>query len=555
MATDRIPQRNRNLKRKGTVPSDGARALRCAFYRRVSSAEQVKGTSLDDQLERLNLIAELEGYEVAGDYWDEASGTDNKRRDLQRLLSDARRGEFSLVIVTKLDRLFRNTRLLLNYLHELQSCGVDLLAHGEGINTRKPGMATIILALIGAIAEWEGERIRQRTKEARAYRTARGEWSSGRTPYGYRFDPAKKELAVHEPEAEVVRYIYRLYSHEGMGHVRLAELLNTEGKPTPRPSRKKTRHWTKSTVSAIIKHPGYRGGPSEQWPFTTPPIVSPELWQVAQQRAATNRHVRPLRDTPWLLQGLLRCSICGNVLRTALDHPDRNGGFRRYECPSRRRDLHLNGSARCTLPRLPAEWLEMEITNKILELFRDPKLFVERCEDYIQDMESHKVEVERLLRPTQEQIDHIHEEMDIIDTMLRVHRIEHGVYETEMVELQSKLRSLEQHQRELDPELVGEYHALDNEISTMREAVTQVMDRLDRLPLNLESRYKGGSGLHTVWDWAREDDMVDFVGSPRELMIRFNMSFLVYPDHIEARGALPMEAVVVGVPEDKAGCR
>ena len=81
--------------------------MKVAIYSRVSTHDQ------DEQLQvpRLREFCSRLGYEIIQEYSDEASGKNANRPGWKALLSDARRGEFSAVIVTKLDRVMRFTTL------------------------------------------------------------------------------------------------------------------------------------------------------------------------------------------------------------------------------------------------------------------------------------------------------------------------------------------------------------------------------------------------------------------------------------------------------------
>ena len=95
---------------------------RVALYARVSTQEQVvEGVSIEAQLAALKAYAKSQGWEVADEYVDGGfSGGTDDRPALKRLLIDADRRRFSIVAVCKLDRFFRNLRLLLNNLHGLE---------------------------------------------------------------------------------------------------------------------------------------------------------------------------------------------------------------------------------------------------------------------------------------------------------------------------------------------------------------------------------------------------------------------------------------------------
>ena len=85
---------------------------RCAIYIRVSTEEQhLNGLSLPAQRKALEEYAARNGYYVAGIYADEgisARKSMSKRKELMRLLEDIRQDKIDMVLVTKLDRWFRN---------------------------------------------------------------------------------------------------------------------------------------------------------------------------------------------------------------------------------------------------------------------------------------------------------------------------------------------------------------------------------------------------------------------------------------------------------------
>jgi site-specific DNA recombinase len=71
-------------------------------------------------------------------------------------LEDARKREFNVIVVYRLDRLFRNLRLLVNTAYELRELGIGLISVTEPFDTSTPtGRAG--LHLLGTMAEWQRE--------------------------------------------------------------------------------------------------------------------------------------------------------------------------------------------------------------------------------------------------------------------------------------------------------------------------------------------------------------------------------------------------------------
>jgi DNA invertase Pin-like site-specific DNA recombinase len=132
---------------------------RAALYCRVSTADQHPETQLLD----LREMSKQRGYEVVHEYTDVISGAKSKRPGLDQLMADARRNNFSILIVAAFDRLARNVRHFLEVLDELNHLGIAFLSVRENIDSSGPlGRAMIII--VGAIAELERSLIVERVK-------------------------------------------------------------------------------------------------------------------------------------------------------------------------------------------------------------------------------------------------------------------------------------------------------------------------------------------------------------------------------------------------------
>jgi DNA invertase Pin-like site-specific DNA recombinase len=132
---------------------------RCGLYARVSTAEQ----HLETQLCDLRAIAAQRGYEVSREYTDTISGAKSKRPGLDRLLADARRHQFDIVLVSAFDRVARNVRHFLEVLDELNHIGIEFVSLRENIDTGGP-LGRAMVVIVGAIAQVERQAIVERVK-------------------------------------------------------------------------------------------------------------------------------------------------------------------------------------------------------------------------------------------------------------------------------------------------------------------------------------------------------------------------------------------------------
>jgi DNA invertase Pin-like site-specific DNA recombinase len=108
-------------------------------------------------------MAQQRGYEIFQEYVDTISGSKSKRPGLDRLLSDARRGQFDVVLVAAFDRVARSVRHLLEVLDELNHLGIEFVSLRENIDTGGP-LGRAIVVIVGAIAELERNLIIERIK-------------------------------------------------------------------------------------------------------------------------------------------------------------------------------------------------------------------------------------------------------------------------------------------------------------------------------------------------------------------------------------------------------
>ena len=130
---------------------------RCALYIRISTGDQ----NTDLQQNELREYAEFRKWEIVEIYSDTMSGAKDKRPALDRLMADARRGKFDVVVVWRFDRFARSTSHLLRALEEFQSLGIDFVSLKEAIDTSS-ATGKMIFTVLAAVAELERSTIRER---------------------------------------------------------------------------------------------------------------------------------------------------------------------------------------------------------------------------------------------------------------------------------------------------------------------------------------------------------------------------------------------------------
>ncbi|MEQ1897625.1 MAG: recombinase family protein [Vicinamibacterales bacterium] len=143
--------------------------MRAAIYARVSTVDQEP----ENQLQELRRYLTARGW-TGQEYVDRGvSGSKDRRPALDTLVQDARRRRFDVVVCWRLDRLGRNLKHLITLLEDLQALGVAFVSLAEGIDATTPA-GKLQMHILGAIAEFERERIRERVLAGLARARAQG---------------------------------------------------------------------------------------------------------------------------------------------------------------------------------------------------------------------------------------------------------------------------------------------------------------------------------------------------------------------------------------------
>jgi DNA invertase Pin-like site-specific DNA recombinase len=144
--------------------------IRVARYLRVSRHDQ--DTALQD--DETGSFGKNRGWRIAETYKDQGiSGAKDRRPSLDRMLADARRRKFDLVLVYKADRLFRSLRHMVTTLDELAALGVGFVSVTEPFDTSTPS-GKLLLHIVSAMAEFERSLLIERVKSGVAAARRRG---------------------------------------------------------------------------------------------------------------------------------------------------------------------------------------------------------------------------------------------------------------------------------------------------------------------------------------------------------------------------------------------
>jgi site-specific DNA recombinase len=542
------------------------------LYARVSTQEQaIEGVSIEAQLAHLKAYAVSQNWQVTGEDVDAGySGGSDDRPGLRHLLIDARKGEFNVIAVAKLDRFFRNLRLLLNYLHEFEQLGIKFVSTQEMLDTSTP-YGNFAVQIMGVIAEFERGRIGERIREGRQYRKAQGKWTSGQTLYGYRWLPKEQKWEIIEEEAKVVCYIYHLYLEEKMGTNHIPERLNKENLRT-----REGYLWHYSFVQSILSNPAYKG--THRTGLKMPVIIDAAVWDKVEHQRHKARIARG-KVRNWLLQGMCVCGICGHLLKCVHKKGTKP---RYYGCRGRLREYHPDGSPTCNLPWLRAEQLEMAVWNKVKQAFADPETLQEYVVKALSDLEQKKAKIGDNFLGIEKDIAVVREKQERLGIAFTDGTLTESVYKAKLQQLKKQEADLVQRQQNLDPNELIEITELSRRITAVKKLIQKGKVRLTDLgffaadgdkyfPLGFnpwpESNGKMAIGEMAEMEIVLIDEESGLIGKSnvppgfndpnipakekgqrvlanwRELLRFLDIKVTIYPDHKEIRGAIPPQLI------------
>lgn len=389
--------------------------IRCAIYDRVSTEMQVKeGLSLDAQKEALTDYALSHGYEIVGYYADEGLTARKKmqnRKDLMRLLRDVEADRIDLILVTKLDRWFRNIKDYHNTqaILEAHHCNWKTIFEEYDTSTANGRFAINIML---SVNENECDRTSDRILSVFDYKKSKKEHLNGKPAYGYASD-ANKRL-IKDPGTEhivndIFNQYFSTYSKKATVHYILSKYADSPVCPTM------------YQVNRILKCTTYTG---QMYGIDNycPAYITMEQYQKIQ--SISDSKIIPHQTEAFLFSSMIKCPVCGKNMNGFVKRQHLKSGkvseYKRYRCGAKFTEYH-NGAciSESVIEKYLLDHVEDEINAKIVALSKQQKKLMEKP-----DMSAG-----------------IRAEIDRLNIMYQKGRIKEAYYDEQYARLSEKLES------------------------------------------------------------------------------------------------------------------
>ena len=302
------------------------------IYARYSSSGQ-QDQSIDGQLRDCYAFAERDGYMIVSEYIDRAlSAKTDDRPGFQRMVNDASKKQFQVVIVWKLDRFARNRYDSATYKARLKKHGVKVVSAMENISDNPEGI--ILEGMLESMAEYYSANLSQNIRRGQRESALKGQFIGSRPPIGYKLE--NKRLVIDEDKAWIVRYFFDQYA-KGVSKTEIVAALAAKGVKNFF-----GRDLTINYLQRTLRNKRYIG----QYEFrgelildACPPIIDEKTFYIVQEKLTAKAHAPATKKATieYLLSGKAYCGLCGSRMNGENGKSRTGERHYYYTCSKRKR--------------------------------------------------------------------------------------------------------------------------------------------------------------------------------------------------------------------------
>ena len=433
------------------------KVLRCAIYIRVSTEEQhLNGLSLPAQKKALTEFAKQNGYSIVGYYADEGISARKPmkyRKGLLRLLEDVKRGKIDMILVTKLDRWFRNIKDY-NITEEIlraHHCYWKTIYENYDSSTANGQM---VINIMLSVNQAECDRTSERIKAVLDYKRSIGEVTSGKCAcYGYKV--VNNRLVKDENVSHVIEDAYAFYLSCYSIRGTIAYIQNKYGEDAP----------SSNKIDRLFKNETYAGKDKDNLNYCEPYI---SLQQFEKFRQISVSKTTKGGGEPYLFSSLIKCPWCGNNYTGYRKKQKlKNGGesiYIKYRCANK---FNRHGCAHLT-ERIVEEYMLTHVSPQL-------------------DREIADIQFKNQNRQSSINPDTIRKEMDRLNILFQKGRITEEYYDEQYNILDARLAEYENQEKYIS-------------IDAYRELIKTFSGNWQELYMQLNRQHKQAFWKSTIKD-------------------------------------------------------
>lgn len=408
--------------------------VKAVIYARYSSHGQTE-QSIEGQLRDNYAWAKQQNITVIAEYIDRAlTGTKDQRPDFQRMIEDATKKQFEMVIVWKLDRFARNRYDSAIYKAKLKKYGVKVVSVKENITDSPEGI--ILEGLLESMAEYYSANLSQNIRRGQRESIAKGLFCGGPIPYGYRL--VDKKLVKDDKTAPIIQYVFDQYA-QGVPKKKIIDNLNDRGVRS-----KAGKLLTITSFQRALLNPAYAGRftyNGVEIPGLAEPLVSEEIFQKVQEQLKLNARAPAAQKArvEYLLQGKAYCGYCGAPM-IGESGRSRNGATYHYYACADKKKKHT-----CRKKNERKDYIEQFIVEQTLKYILTPsrasRVAKAVVQEYKKEFSDSRIDdLDKALKQMDRELD------KLVDALVDAPKVAHKkIYE--------RMESLEAQKAELETEV------------------------------------------------------------------------------------------------------
>lgn len=479
---------------------------RTRSYVRYSDHKQDDGFSVEYQLSEIEEFVYRNGLELRKNHIDQATTATKVagREAFFELIHDVKEGLVDVIVVYKLNRIFRNAYESQKYRKLFKKHGVKLMSVTQQID-EETSAGRLMTNVLSDIDQYQSETISDHVKSSMREMARQGYFTGGTVPFGYDLEiiengkKVRKKYIIHKDEKDVVEKVFKLYA-DGYSLRYLQTYLTKYGYRT-----RQGKEFGITTIARMLGNDFYigtlrystQGYEDIVVDNAVPAIIDEGLWRRVQERKNSNKQVQPRKKKDlYALTGKIYCDheMCGEHffgMQSGSTQKGKYYGYKYYIC-SKRKNYQS-----CTCDRIRKDWLEDIVLQEIKKRILNEEAIKRLSGEIAALCNSTPDEITAEIKSLSKRKKEIEENLDVLIEMrlsgemsASILKKKSVILEAELAETVNKIFALEErHKNSITSESVEKYlrSMLAHADSTDEQVLKNLFDNfVDKIVINNE---------------------------------------------------------------------